>query len=46
MIRKAFALLTVCLLFTAAACDKEATQKALAKQINAATGRTHGGPSH
>jgi hypothetical protein len=32
------------MLFTAAACDKEATQKALAKQLNAYD-RTRGGPS-
>ena len=44
MIRKAFALLAVCLLFTATACDKEATKKALAKQLNA-NERNGGGPS-
>ncbi|MDY0884196.1 hypothetical protein ACFPL7_01610 [Dongia soli] len=44
MIRKALALLAVSLLFTAAACDKEATQKALAKQLNA-NERNGGGPS-
>jgi hypothetical protein len=45
MIRKVSALLAVCLMFTAAACDKEATQKALAKQLNGYE-RSRGGPSH
>jgi hypothetical protein len=44
MIRKTLALMAVFLLFTAAACDKEATKKALAKQLNA-NERNGGGPS-